>query len=81
MGCAEPAPHRFSAQTKRRPCGLNGKGGIFMAEIFEEGIDVSRYQGDVNWTAVAASGKRFAILRAVSSNDAGVYVDPTFAFS
>lgn len=49
-----------------------------MAEIFQEGIDVSRYQGTVDWAAVAASGKQFAILRAVSSNDAGVYVDPTF---
>lgn len=49
-----------------------------MAEIFQTGVDVSRYQGAIDWRAVAAAGKQFAILRAVSSNDAGVYVDPTF---
>ncbi len=49
-----------------------------MAEIFQEGIDVSRYQGNIQWRSVAGAGKQFAILRAVSSNDAGVYVDPTF---
>lgn len=49
-----------------------------MAEIFQAGIDVSRYQGTVDWAQVAASGKQFAILRVASSNDAGVYIDPTF---
>ncbi len=27
------------------------------------GIDVSQYQGDINWTAVAASGVKFAMVR------------------
>ena len=27
------------------------------------GIDVSQYQGDINWTAVAASGVKFAMIR------------------
>jgi len=39
------------------------------------GIDVSEYQGEVNWAAVAADGVRFAFLRASS----GKYADPTFA--
>ncbi|MBQ7860361.1 MAG: peptidoglycan-binding protein [Faecalibacterium sp.] len=29
-----------------------------------EGIDVSRYQGSVNWNSVSAAGKEFAIIRA-----------------
>jgi len=29
-----------------------------------EGIDVSKWQGAINWSQVAASGKRFAIIRA-----------------
>lgn len=49
-----------------------------MAEIFQEGIDVSRYQGNIDWAAVAGSGKQFAILRVVSSDNSGVYIDPTF---
>ena len=39
-------------------------------EIFETGIDVSRYQGNIDWQQVAA-GKQFAIVRAVSSNSIG----------
>ena len=46
-------------------------------EIFQTGIDVSRYQGVIDWQQVAA-GKQFAIVRAVSSNSGGVYVDPYF---
>lgn len=49
-----------------------------MATIFQTGIDVSRYQGTIDWAAVARAGKQFAIIRAVSSNDSGVYVDPMF---
>ncbi len=40
-----------------------------------EGVDVSEYQQNVNWGAVAASGRAFAIAR-VSD---GFYVDPYFA--
>lgn len=46
-------------------------------EIFQTGIDVSRYQGEIDWQQVAA-GKQFAIVRAVSSSSGGVYVDPYF---
>ena len=46
-------------------------------EIFQTGIDVSRYQGNIDWKQVAA-GKQFAIVRAVSSGSGGVYVDPYF---
>ncbi|WP_240670750.1 GH25 family lysozyme [Actinoplanes solisilvae] len=40
------------------------------------GIDVSHYQGPINWSQVAASGERFAILKATDNTG---YVDPTFA--
>ena len=39
------------------------------------GIDVSRYQGVVNWQAVADAGYRFAVVRATLGN---VKVDETF---
>nr|WP_289698179.1 GH25 family lysozyme [Enterocloster clostridioformis] len=38
------------------------------------GIDVSRWQGDVNWNKVKASGIQFAIIKAGGS-DAGTYTD------
>ena len=40
-----------------------------------EGIDISHWQGTINWTNVAAAGKRFAYMKASESTD---YVDPTY---
>ena len=40
-----------------------------------EGIDISHWQGTINWTKVAASGKRFAYMKATESTS---YVDPTY---
>ncbi|MCU1277880.1 MAG: Lyzozyme (1,4-beta-N-acetylmuramidase) [bacterium] len=40
-----------------------------------EGIDVSEFQGNINWAAVKASGRQFAFIR-VSD---GTYQDPKFA--
>ena len=40
-----------------------------------EGIDVSIYQGTINWGAVAASGKKFALIRAAH----GLTVDTKFS--
>jgi len=39
-----------------------------------EGIDVSYYQGQIDWPKVAAAGKKFAIIR---SGD-GTFLDPMF---
>ncbi len=39
------------------------------------GIDVSRYQGPINWNAVKQSGIRFAYLKATEGKD---YVDPMY---
>ena len=49
-----------------------------MAVVYQNGVDVSRYQGTVNWGDVAAAGKQFAIVRIGSSNTNGVYIDPAF---
>lgn len=49
-----------------------------MATIYEKGIDVSRYQGTIDWAAVAASGQQFAIVRVGSTDNNGVYVDRYF---
>jgi lysozyme len=40
------------------------------------GIDVSHYQGEVDWQAVALSGVRFAFIKATDGSDD---VDPRFA--
>lgn len=47
-------------------------------------IDVSRYQGAIDWAQVAAAGYKGAILKTVSTNKKlskrsdGLYIDPTF---
>lgn len=47
-------------------------------------IDVSRYQGSIDWAQVAAAGYKGAMLKTVSSNRKlskradGLYIDPTF---
>ena len=41
-----------------------------------EGIDISHWQGTINWTKVADSGKRFAFMKASEDTD---YKDPTYA--
>lgn len=41
-----------------------------------KGIDVSKYQGLVDWNKAFKDGVRYAMIRAVSSNKTGLYVDP-----
>ncbi len=59
------------------PLKLTKTDGPFM------GIDVSSYQGPIDWKAVKASGVEFAIIRALTwSNSAGYYViDPYFEYN
>lgn len=40
------------------------------------GIDVSHYQGSINWSSVAGGGYKFAFMKATEATS---YVDPTFA--
>lgn len=49
-----------------------------MAEIFQRGVDVSRYQGQIDWNKVKAAGQQYAIVRAVSTRGSAPYVDPLF---
>src|SRR5947199_8086270 len=42
------------------------------------GIDVSNWQGHIDWHAVAGSGVAFAVLKA---SEGTTYADPTFAFN
>jgi GH25 family lysozyme M1 (1,4-beta-N-acetylmuramidase) len=46
-----------------------------MARTF--GIDVSDWQGNINWSAVAASGKTFAFIRATRGGTTGTYNEST----
>ena len=47
-------------------------------------IDVSRYQGEIDWAQVAAAGYKGAMIKTVSTNHKlskradGLYIDPTF---
>lgn len=43
-------------------------------------IDVSRYQGEIDWAKVKAAGVRGAMLKTVSTNKSfgGIYIDPYF---
>ena len=40
----------------------------------ENGIDVSDHQGVIDWAAVATSGQKFAIIKAVGTNSDGIYI-------
>ncbi len=42
---------------------------------FVEGIDISHWQGTIDWTSVKTSGIDFAFMKATQGNS---YVDPTF---
>lgn len=45
------------------------------------GIDVSRYQGTINWAQVAASGVKFAFVRIGTTYGGTPNLDPTFAYN
>ncbi len=50
--------------------------GLFRpAGIALEGVDVSKWQGTIDWPTVAASGKRFVVMKATEGY---AYLDPTF---
>jgi GH25 family lysozyme M1 (1,4-beta-N-acetylmuramidase)/uncharacterized protein YraI len=42
---------------------------------YTPGIDVSRYEGEINWALVASAGYRFAVIRATVGD---YYTDPRF---
>lgn len=55
-----------------------GKDDPTVGDICRKGIDVSKYQGDIDWNKVKAAGIEFAMIRIVSTNNSGVYIDPYF---
>jgi len=74
MGEPEPAPQAPEAEA------VTGWGGSPPYRY----IDVSRYQGLIDWAQVAAAGYKGAMLKTVSTNHKlskradGLYIDPTF---
>ena len=50
---------------------------LYEVEQLVHGIDVSRWQGDIDWTAVAQDGIDFAIIKC-GGGDAGLYEDVKF---
>jgi len=49
--------------------------GLFTTATYLEGIDVSHYQETIDWPAVAAAGKKFAVLQATVGS---TYLDATY---
>ena len=43
-----------------------------------EGIDISHWQGEIDWTQVAGADKAFAIMKATEDID---YIDPTYGLN
>ncbi|MDY6985084.1 MAG: GH25 family lysozyme [Candidatus Thermoplasmatota archaeon] len=48
---------------------------VYQPQEFVEGIDVSHWQGEINWDQVYGSGKRFAFVKA---SEGISYIDPYF---
>ena len=46
--------------------------------FLEHGIDVSEYQGIIDWNQVAQSGVDYAIIRAISFRGGTMHIDPYF---
>lgn len=54
---------------------------IYETSGIVKGIDVSKWQGDINWSQVAASGVKFAIIKCAgrsTSAEGGLYEDSKF---
>lgn len=57
-------------------CVLLGGAPVPQARAYLQGIDVARYQGRIDWVAVAGDDVSFAFIKATEGGD---YVDPEFA--
>ncbi|WP_328473076.1 GH25 family lysozyme [Streptomyces sp. NBC_00448] len=55
---------------------LNAQGIMSPAAAYPEGIDVSHYQGSINWSSVKAAGIQFAYIKATEGT---TYTDPNFS--
>jgi len=70
-GCSSAPRHAYTAKGDVKP-----HPGVARAHSFAvHGIDVSRYQGDVDWQAVKSAGTKFAFIKATEGGD---YIDEKF---
>lgn len=63
----------FAPDTRQLQLGSDGVAAP--AATTQAGIDVSHYQGSINWSSVKAAGIQFAYIKATESTN---YKDPTF---
>ncbi|MEW1693277.1 GH25 family lysozyme [Streptomyces sp. NPDC091265] len=64
----------FKADTRRVVPGAEGSASTQAAQL--PGIDVSHYQGSINWASVKSAGIQFAYIKATEST---TYKDPNFS--
>jgi lysozyme len=78
VASAFAASARAEAAPGVRPTGpgLTAPAGPAVAEHVVDGIDVSHWQGTIDWTQVYGAGKRFAILKATEGQ---TFDDPNYA--
>lgn len=70
-GCAIAPSNRYPAKGDAKP-----HDGVARAHTLPvHGIDVSRWQGQIDWRAVRAAGTRFAFIKATEGGD---HIDPRF---
>jgi GH25 family lysozyme M1 (1,4-beta-N-acetylmuramidase) len=72
---APAAPVALAATARPQPA-ATASGEAVATQL--EGIDVSHWQNTIDWTKVAAAGKRFAFIKATDSTD---YLDPKYAYN
>ncbi|AHH95630.1 lysozyme [Kutzneria viridogrisea] len=70
----DPALHWAGSQVVKHEG--HGDGRAFAPAALTNGLDVSHYQGNVDWSSVAAKGAKFAYVKATEGT---TYTDPTFA--
>ncbi|MBW5247800.1 lysozyme [Streptomyces sp. P01-B04] len=63
----------FTADTRQIEFGAEGSAST---QATQAGIDVSHYQGTINWSSVKSAGIAFAYIKATEST---TYKDPTFS--
>ncbi|THA34609.1 lysozyme [Streptomyces sp. A1277] len=63
----------FVPDTRRLQLGAGSAASVQAAQL--PGIDVSHYQGSINWSSVKSAGIKFAYIKATEST---TYKDPTF---
>lgn len=71
---AMPTAEDYAAMSEQGPTAMTGT--ICPGSTVVRGVDVSYYQGSINWSSVKAAGKSFAMIRV---SDGTGFNDPNFA--